>query len=847
MRALGRSILGVVLLATPIVRAQLSQAWVEYAADPDHNPNIPNVSYAGYGGGGVPLPDGSGTLLISVTSYGATGDGVTDDTAAVRAAIDAAATLNGQQPNGVTVLFPPGTYVLSGPLLVHGDRIQIRGVDRDSTTLLFTESLTDSYAVYPGTDPGDSNWSFNGGMIWFCHETRVPYYSGVPTISSLDNGFRFTGTQDITEPAFRGDHTVTVADATLYDPGQTVVIEINNAADFSTLRYLLGDGEWAQNYLFTSSKDGGILPSARSSFRIYQTIESANGTHVTFREPVRFDLRAEWDPEIKTIERTHHDVGVANLTIKLLRDYEWTRGEWHNKEPGFNGVAFTDTINAFADNLRIVDPGGIAVFMNYCKNITVNNVVVDYSSPERMQHHHGFGFANTADSIYENFEIRSRPLHGIYCGNFCVNNVYSDGVLHGGTFDYHKLLPYANVYTQIDIVNTGDSGGGSDSGPEMGARHVHWNVNLHRTTSRLAAQPDIMPMGALVGVRCTTPAQPFSDENGDPELLRESVGLGARSPNPPNLYEAQLALRLGLPIDEQVPAPDCDGCADDVPYGFDFGGLLNTPLTGQDNWEFSRDFSDIDGENTFYQMDPTYPGGSVPAAINRNGRDSIIVRQNDDRFAFRAHRHDDSDARVRFDARAGIAGGASGNVYFILNNSDGRDEGIQFGLTTTDFILRGGQFSNLLYLTVPIPSGWYAKGEWARLELRVDFTAGPDGEASLYFMNLTDGDSSFRAVPGLQNIPLLGEVAYPETWDRIEFRLRNAGAATNIVANVGALSVDCCPADLDGDGMLTAIGDVVPFISGVDAGTPETDLDGDGESTFLDMIGYLRLFDEGCP
>jgi hypothetical protein len=668
-----------------------------------------------------------------------------------------------------------------------------------------------------------------------------------PTISSLDVGFRFTGTQDITSAHLLGDRTVTVADATLYDPGQTIVIEIDNANDFSTLRHLLGDGEWAQNYMFSAAVDGKIMPDNRSSFRVYHTIESVSGTQVTLREPVRFDLRPEWDPEIKTISRVSRDVGIAELTIELERDYEWTRAGWHNAEPGFNGIAFTDTINGFVDGVTIIDAGGLAVFMNYGKNITVNDVTVDYSSPERRDHHHAFGFANSADSVYKNFEIRTRPLHGIYMGNFSVNNVFSNGVMAGGTFDYHKLLPYANVYTQIDIVNSGDSGGGSTSGPQMGARHVHWNINLNRTSSRLVAQPDIMPKGALVGVRCGTPAQPLNDENGDPEALVETSALGAAEPNPANLYEAQVALRLGQSVDTGTGMQACPECEQDDPYAFAFGGALNTSLVGQDNWIFSRDFSDIDGENVFYQLDTSYPGGPVPAAINRNGRDSIIVRQNDDGWAFTPLRHDDPAAVIRFDARAGLNGGGSGNVYLIVNNSDGRSEGIQFGMTNSIFLIRGGQFSNELNESVSIPSGWYTRGDWARLELRIDFTANAgDGEASLFFMNLTDGDTEFRAVPGLQGVPFQGEVVYPETWDRIGFRIRNTSAATNIVANGSALVVDCCPADWNGDGVLTSDGDVLPFIGALDTGDPETDFNEDSTLNFFDVIGYLRSYDAGC-
>jgi hypothetical protein len=110
-----------------------------------------------------------------------------DDTQAVRDAIDSAIAQAGSQPNGATVFFPPGVYRLTGPLLIHGDRIQLRGFERDSTILRFEESLASSYAEFPGNEPGDSKWSFTGGMVWFCHESRNPYYSGVPTITTTDN------------------------------------------------------------------------------------------------------------------------------------------------------------------------------------------------------------------------------------------------------------------------------------------------------------------------------------------------------------------------------------------------------------------------------------------------------------------------------------------------------------------------------------------------------------------------------------------------------------------------------------------------------------------------------------
>jgi hypothetical protein len=60
----------------------------------------------------VLFPENSGA--VNVRSYGATGDGATDDTAAIKAAMKAAM---GYDVRGKTVYFPAGTYVVSDTLL----------------------------------------------------------------------------------------------------------------------------------------------------------------------------------------------------------------------------------------------------------------------------------------------------------------------------------------------------------------------------------------------------------------------------------------------------------------------------------------------------------------------------------------------------------------------------------------------------------------------------------------------------------------------------------------------------------------------------------------------------------
>ena len=71
--------------------------------------------------------------VYNVQDYGAVGNGTTDDTAGIQAAVNAA-----QSPNGGTVYFPPGTYQ-AGEVTITGDDITLRG---DGATIRRGSNIT---------------------------------------------------------------------------------------------------------------------------------------------------------------------------------------------------------------------------------------------------------------------------------------------------------------------------------------------------------------------------------------------------------------------------------------------------------------------------------------------------------------------------------------------------------------------------------------------------------------------------------------------------------------------------------------------------------------------------------
>lgn len=89
----------------------------------------------------------SGTVFYVVTdsAYGAAGDGVADDAAAIQAAVDAAAAAGG----GV-VWFPAGTYLITTPIVVTGLKVSLRGVNHRASIIQNTAAAGNAISVVAG-------------------------------------------------------------------------------------------------------------------------------------------------------------------------------------------------------------------------------------------------------------------------------------------------------------------------------------------------------------------------------------------------------------------------------------------------------------------------------------------------------------------------------------------------------------------------------------------------------------------------------------------------------------------------------------------------------------------------
>lgn len=554
------------LTACIALRAQVTpNLWREYVTNPDAHPNIPNCSYAGYRYGDAPIPT-EADRTFNVKDYGAKGNNRVDDTEAIRKAIAAA-----EEAGGGIVYLPSGKYQCSGVLFINSSNVILRGYDREKTIIYFTNSLTSGYApnyTTNGSAIDQIAWSWAGGMIWITPRSKNTYLDEKPDnfISTWlgANADRYYMAEKeewnvteeltaVTSTEERGERSFTVASASGLSAGQYVAIRYANPADWSLMKFFTGDGRFADEYNWGSGT-GWISPQNRPYVDWVVQIEKVEGNRVTLMQPLRVPLRAAWTPKIMAIGDLVTESGVENLTIELEKDYEsqYDNSNWrnqnHNREKGWNGIYMNNAVNCFVKDVTIYD-AEMSAGTAACKNVTFTGVRV-YGKDKPRSTHHGFTCRRQSqDILFENFELRKYNQfdHGINVEDFSMGCVWHSGVVIKGCFDTHRLVPAECLRTNIKVEVGGGYGGAGEAGPQIGARFVHWNVELKSGTTNTITPTTTMPMGAIVGVAGDRPSS--SPASG---CIVEASNLSVA---PADLYVGQKQLRNGVVQPEALEVP----------------------------------------------------------------------------------------------------------------------------------------------------------------------------------------------------------------------------------------------------------------------------------------------------
>ncbi len=527
--------------------------WRSYAASPDTHRNIPNCSYAGYRAGRAPFPEPP--VVADVRACGARGDGLADETEAFEAAIRKA-----KAAGGGAIFVPAGRYRLTSLLRLDRSGLVLRGESRERTTLFFERPLADLARSTAENQAGFSGWSYSGGLVWvgrpsdWVARASAAAPPGDTRLIAADEGWVGSGDpRAVAGEARRGDCEVRVRApaAAGLKPGMTVLMSWENPADNSLFCFLAGHARMKAYPWESMGRTAGLR------WFWVAKLAAVGADAVTLAQPLRVDIRPEWNVTIEPLGAHITEAGVEHLTLEVPPHERKS----HCKDAGYNGIYFCRAVDCWARDVAVVNADN-AINLSAAKQVTVR----DFELSGGPGHHGTTTRTWSHDTLVTDFRIESTPLHGLNVEGFSSGNVWRRGVMIHGSFDFHRGLSYESIRTDITLSNDGKPGGNDSAGPRLGARCVHWNLRVTRrevcspsmpgvpphpqVPGRHIYQPDLVSDGALVGVQGCEPCLEEAREPwgtlamvpGDKNCLVADHGL---VPEPPDLYQAQFDLRTG--------------------------------------------------------------------------------------------------------------------------------------------------------------------------------------------------------------------------------------------------------------------------------------------------------------
>lgn len=500
----------------------------EWKKAPGSHPNLPDCSHAGYQAGNVPPPEVP--VVTRVTDFGATPNDDSDDTAAIRKAVDAAAA-----KGGGAVLLPAGVWRISAPIFLLDNNVVLRGEGSVKTILQATRPLNGGVGV--NISNGKSRWSWSGGMVWIAPREVRGDLTGEPAERSASYQEGWRPGAELAKPgnAKRGDTKIPLAaGATALKAGTLVLLALEDPGDSSLWRHLAGDIAGAAEYDW---KTKGADLFANQPILWPVEIAAADATGITLRQPLRFDLRAEWKPRLLASGPLVRGCGVEQLAVRM----EPAKLSAHLENPGWNGIYFENAIDCWATGVLVKDvDNGIGTAAS--KRITLDRFTVT----GRAAHHATFCRVSSHDILWTRFSIDCKSVHhGLNVEGLSTGNVWSAGTMAHGTLDSHRALPFENIRTDLRIHNDGAYGGGNSAGPLFGARFAHWNIEVTNERPHMVNVPNMIPRGVVVAVR-GAPVEPKPDSDFTGDLSTINLPTPATL-TIPDLHLAQLAARLGKP------------------------------------------------------------------------------------------------------------------------------------------------------------------------------------------------------------------------------------------------------------------------------------------------------------
>lgn len=521
-----------------------SQLYLDFLNAPENEAAIlPDFSYAGYHLGASPLPTVNRAThrYFDVTDYGAIPDDDQSDDEAILAANDAAHAHEGP----VVLYFPRGEYLWGSPDRLFAQQLKItrsnfvvkgEGAQIGGTLIKQLSPFTHS----PNRlNPDEKGYCFEIGPEVDLGELRH---------------YQKKHRTPVVDIAPRGTFSITVKDASWIKTGMVVKLDAYIANNYEGAKEYYAPSHISEKYFNNVYKDKDWR---RGAYELHQVID-VKGNEITFADPILLDLNKGIEeiyiaPAIFPDQSFLSEVGIEDIAFSGGYKELYFHYFGQKNTTGHMGIRFFDTINCWAQNLRLIDCNlamkwqsslystasnidfaGVAGHFTVTCTDGSNGILLSYLR-ELSSAHHGFGATSSTKNIVYHRSVQ--------VGNLEAHAGHPQGTL----FDLNDGL--------FGMFRTGGRR------PHHGRYLTYWNWNNTRFDEQPYLEPDIKgdsPEQQLDSIS-------FDERNGDipatfPPIISglhgdpiqvlnpdESV-MALESPGkrvePESLFEAQLTERL---------------------------------------------------------------------------------------------------------------------------------------------------------------------------------------------------------------------------------------------------------------------------------------------------------------
>ncbi|MGV1683595.1 hypothetical protein [Sphingopyxis sp. NJF-3] len=459
---------------------------------------LPDYSYAGYGFGTAPIPEGAGTV-VDVTDYGAIPDDGLDDSKAVLRALDAANKVKGK----VTLRFPAGRTQITEVLRIIRSDIVLDGAGDGAggSELFFPRPLKlidkshafdelraylvheKKYQIEPehNIDYLFTEYSWAGGMIFVGPENTRPV--------------SYDGSKDVRDPVLANgvagkqfEPMLTVDDPAKLHVGDVVQLQwfSVDGPDSRILKSLYGDTDLPiGSHHWSSPNRPVVVQSTR--------VAAIRGKTVTLGDPLLHDIRADQPAVVAQWEHLSN-VGIQNLRLQFPEAPAFG----HHLEQGYNGIYMTGVFDGWIRKLTI-DRSDSGILTDNAASLTIS----DITTTGDRRAHYSVHVGAVHNVLVKDLKVENPVIHPLSVNTRSTRSVFLRAEVEThAMIDQHSGSNHQNLFDQVTLridptLVKGDwryqlwvGGGAPYWKPGHGLYNIVWNARL--------VIPDTVPHDATV-------------------------------------------------------------------------------------------------------------------------------------------------------------------------------------------------------------------------------------------------------------------------------------------------------------------------------------------------------------